>query len=123
MEIAGRSFLDGGAVSSVSADLLAGQPLDEVVVVAPMTSAGGAPGRDSARIERLLRAQMTAGLDREVAILEAAGIRVIRVEPGPEELDAMGPNFMDLSRRDATLAAARAHAADRVAAALEGAHA
>ena len=123
VEIAGRFFLDGGAVSSVSADLLAGQPLDEVVVVAPMTSAGGAPGRGLSRIERLLRAQMTAGLDREVAILEAAGIRVIRVEPGPEELDAMGPNFMDLSRRDATLAAARAHVPDRVAAALEGAHA
>ncbi len=35
----------------------------------------------------------------------------------------MGPNFMDLSRRDATLAAARTHVPDRVAAALEGAHA
>ena len=91
--------------------------------MAPMTSAGGAPGRGLSRIERLLRAQMTAGLDREVGILEAAGIRVIRVEPGPEELDAMGPNFMDLSRRDATLAAARTHVPDRVAAALEGAHA
>ena len=27
----------------------------------------------------------------------------------------MGPNFMDLSRRDATLAAARTHVPDRVA--------
>ena len=45
VEIAGRRFVDGGSVSSVSADLLATYPLDEVVVVAPMTTEGGAPGR------------------------------------------------------------------------------
>jgi len=121
VEIAGRRFLDGGAVSSASVDLLVSQPVDEVVVVAPMTSEGGAPGSGLSRVERLLRSQMTSGLDREVVTLRAAGIRVIRVEPGPEELDAMGPNFMDLSRRDATLAAARTHVGRRVAAALEGA--
>lgn len=125
VEIAGRRFLDGGAVSSASADLLASplldEPLDEVVVVAPMTSAGGAPASGLSRVERLLRSQMTSGLDREVATLRAAGVRVVRVEPGPEELGAMGPNFMDLSRRDATLAAARTAVPGRVAAALEGA--
>lgn len=118
VEIAGRRFLDGGSVSSVSADLLAGEPLDEVVVVAPMTSAGGAPARGLSRVERLLRAQMTSGLDREIAVLEAAGVRVVRVEPGPQELEAMGPNFMDLSRREATLAAARTHVPGRVADAI-----
>ncbi|KAA1425798.1 patatin-like phospholipase family protein [Nocardioides antri] len=118
VEIAGRRFIDGGAVSSVSADLLADLPLDEVVVVAPMTSEGGAPARGVERVERLLRSAMTRGLDREVATLRAAGIRVIRVEPGPDELAAMGPNFMDLSRREATLAAARAHVPGRVAAAI-----
>lgn len=121
VEIAGRAYLDGGAVSSVSVDLLADQALDEVVVIAPMTSTGGAAGRGLSRIERLLRAQMTAGLDREVATLRAAGTRVVRIEPGPDELSAMGPNFMDRSRRDATLAAARAHVADRVAAAIDAA--
>jgi NTE family protein len=123
VEIAGRRFVDGGAVSSVSADLLAGQPLDEVVVVAPMTTHGGVPARGAERIERLLRAQMTRGLDREVARLRDAGIRVIRVEPGPEELAAMGPNFMDLSRREVALTAARKAVPGRVAAAWEGAHA
>jgi NTE family protein len=118
VEIAGRRFLDGGAVSSASADLLASQPLDEVVVVAPMTSEGGAPASGLSRVERLLRSQMTIGLDREVTTLRAAGIRVIRVEPGREELDAMGPNFMDLTRRDATLIAARKAAPGRVAAAI-----
>jgi NTE family protein len=123
VRVAGRRFVDGGAVSSVSADLLVGEQLDEVVVVAPMTTEGGAPAHGLSRLERLLRKQMTAGLDREVAILRAAGIRVVRVEPGVEELAVMGPNFMDLSRREATLAAAREHVPGRVAAALEGADA
>ena len=123
VEIGGRRFVDGGAVSSVSADLLLGHDVEEVVVVAPMTSEGGAPARGLSRIERLLRAQMTAGLDAEVAALRSAGIRVVRVEPGIDELDVMGPNFMDLSRRDATLAAAREHVGRRVAAALEGVNA
>lgn len=108
VQVAGRGYVDGGSVSSVSADLLLGQGLDEVVVLAPMTSRGGVPGRGVDRVERLLRRQMTRGLDHEVAQLEAAGMRVIRIEPGADELAAMGPNFMDLSRREATLAAARA---------------
>lgn len=117
-------YVDGGAVSSVSADLLLGHGLDgldgldEVVVVAPMTSEGGAPARGLARVERVLRRQMTRGLDREVAALRAAGVRVVRVEPGPAELAAMGPNFMDLRRRGATLAAAREALPARVAAAV-----
>lgn len=114
--IGGRRFVDGGAVSSVSADLLLDEGVDEVIVVAPMTSYGGAPGRGLERVERLLRAGMTAGLDAEVDALCHVGVRVLRVEPGPEELAAMGPNFMDLARRDATLAAARAALPSRVAA-------
>jgi NTE family protein len=54
-----------------------------------------------------------------VAQLEAAGTRVIRVEPTAADLDAMGANFMDLRRRAATLASARRTAADNVARAIE----
>jgi NTE family protein len=118
VRIAGRDYLDGGSSSSVSADLLLGQDLDEVVVLAPMTTEGGVPGRGLSRLERLLRAQMTAGLDREVAALRAAGLKVTRVEPGASELAAMGPNFMDLRRRPATLAAARSVLPATVAAAV-----
>lgn len=118
VEIDGHRYLDGGSSSSVSADLLVPLALDEVVVVAPMTSEGGQPGRGLSRVERLLRRQMTRGLDREVAQLRAAGTRVIRVEPTAADLAAMGPNFMDLRRREATLASARATAADNVARAV-----
>ncbi|WP_446224860.1 patatin-like phospholipase family protein [Nocardia sp. IBHARD005] len=118
VRIDGKDYVDGGSLSSVSADLLVPLELDEVVVIAPMTSEGGAPATGLNRLERLLRTQMTRGLDREVALLRAAGTRVIRVEPGPDELAAMGPNFMDSARRPATIAAARRAMATRVADAL-----
>lgn len=118
VEIDGNTYVDGGSVSSVSADFLLNCGLDEVVVVAPMTSAGGVPARGLSRVERLLRRQMTKGLDQEIAALRAAGTRVIRIEPRDEELAAMGPNFMDLRRRPATLAATRKVISARVADAL-----
>ena len=106
--VGGHRYIDGGAVSTGSADLLAPLGLDVVVVIAPMTTAGGLPARGLDRAERLLRSSMTKVLDREVALLEQQGARVIRIEPGAGELAAMGPNFMDRRRVPATLAAARA---------------
>lgn len=116
--IDGRRYVDGGAVSSASADVVLGANLDEVVIVAPMTSMGGAPARGVARVERLLRSQMTRGLDREQRALEGAGVRVIRIEPGREDLAVMGANFMDVRRRTATLETAVRTAPASVAAAL-----
>lgn len=116
--IAGHRYVDGGAVSSASADVVLKADIEEVVIVAPMTSAGGAPGFGPARFERILRNQMTRGLDKEHRALEAAGIKVIRIEPGPEDLAAMGANFMDIRRRTATLQTAARTAPERVADAL-----
>lgn len=112
--VGGRSLLDGGTVSPTSADLLlpgieSGR-IDEVIVIAPMSSHGGAPARGPARVERLLRHPMTRRLDREVAALRAAGARVSRIEPTPADLAAMGVNFMDGSRLDDVRATARHHA-------------
>ncbi|GAA1522265.1 patatin-like phospholipase family protein [Nocardioides humi] len=102
VRIGERAFLDGGAVSPTSADLLlprvADGGIDEVVVVAPMSSRGGAPARGPARAERLLRRPMTRRVDREVAALRAAGAHVVRIEPTAADLDALGANFMDGSR-------------------------
>ena len=36
--VAGRRYVDGGTLSSTSADLLAGENLDEVYVLAPMAT-------------------------------------------------------------------------------------
>lgn len=117
--IGGRRYVDGGTVSPTSAHLLADAGLDEVVIVAPMSTHGGAPARGAARAERLLRRPMTRRVDREVALLEARGVRVIRVEPGPGELAAMGANFTDARQRGATLAAAREHLPSSIESLLE----
>jgi NTE family protein len=119
VEIHGRRYLDGGAVSPTSADLLATYGLDEVVVVAPMTTRGGAAGTGLSRVERVLRRQMTAQLDKEHRALADNGVRVIRIEPGADDLAAMGPNFMDVRRREATLATALRTSRTRVAEAID----
>lgn len=104
VRIGGRRFVDGGAASTASADLVAPLELDELVVLAPMASAGRVPGRGAARLERLiLRGWMSAGLDAELDVVRAAGTRVIRLDATAEDLAVMGPNFMDDRRRLATL--------------------
>jgi len=123
VRIGDRDLMDGGAFSTASADLLLDAEVDEVVIIAPMTSHGGAPGRGWARAERLLRSAMTKRLDAEVDLLTQAGVRVIRIEPTLSELDAMGPNFMDVRRREATITAASAALPTTISTILEGAQA
>ncbi|MEV0293433.1 patatin-like phospholipase family protein [Nocardia sp. NPDC050710] len=102
--IAGRRFVDGGAGSTASVDLLAGQGLDEVVVLAPMASAGRIPATGLGHLlERQLRHRMSAQLDAEIAELRAAGTKVLLLAATAEDLAVMGPNFMDGRRRLDTL--------------------
>lgn len=116
--IQGRQYVDGGTVSTASADLVLPLDLDEVIVLAPMASAGPAPARGAARIERMLRSRMSRGLDAELAALMDAGTRVVRIHPSAEDLDVMGANFMDLRRRDQVLATAVRTAPAQIRAAL-----
>ncbi|MDX3310573.1 patatin-like phospholipase family protein [Streptomyces sp. NPDC054884] len=123
VRIGGRTYLDGGAVSPTSADLLVPLAvplrLDEVVIVAPMATSGGAPTTGLSRFERVLRRWMTRTVDAEELRLRAAGCRVVRIEPGARELAVMGPNFMDLRRRPATLDVSLRTAPDRVKRAID----
>lgn len=109
VRIGGRDYVDGGARSSTNADLLSREGLDEIIVVAPLTSSRPPPAASTAEAaERLMRRRMSYQLDREVARLRAAGTAVRRIEPTIEDLGVMGPNFMDPRRRGALL---RLHAA------------
>jgi NTE family protein len=96
VEIAGRSYIDGGAHSPTNAALLRGTGLDLVVIVSPMS---GPPGRrpDFYAATRRHSARL---LHREVRALEAAGIRTVVFQPGPAEQAVMGDDMMSSDRLD-----------------------
>jgi NTE family protein len=103
-EIGGRPYVDGGTCSIASVDLLAGQDLDEVYVLAPMASfAYDAPSSVAGRLERRVRRVLTRQLLREAERVRATGTRVTLIAPGPEDLSAIGSNLMDARRRAAVL--------------------
>jgi NTE family protein len=101
MVIGGRRYVDGGACSATSADLLARLGLDEVYVLAPMASFElDCPKSPLARIERQLRRATTRRLQREAEKLRSVGTRVQMLAPGPDDLGVIGANMMDPRRRD-----------------------
>ena len=98
--IGGRRYIDGGVRSSTSLDLLAEVDLDEVYVLAPMASyVLDAPASAYARVERQFRRLVTIGLQREARKVQARGVRVTVLTPGPEDLAVIGANLMDPRRR------------------------
>ena len=99
-----RRYVDGGACSPTSLDLVARLGLDEVVVLSPMTSMEyDSPSSVAARIERRLRRLVTKRLLGEVKKVAATGTRVTLLGPGPEDLAAIGANMMDPQRREFVL--------------------
>jgi NTE family protein len=98
--VGGRRYVDGGAWSATSADLLAGCGLDEVFVLAPMVSfAFDRPTSLLERAERRWRAQVTRRCLREVEKVHRQGTEVTVLGPGPEDLAVMGSNLMAPQRR------------------------
>jgi NTE family protein len=94
--INGHRYVDGGVRSSTSLDLVARTELDEVYVLAPMASyVLDRPCNLAARLERMVRRVLTAGLGAEVERVRAGGLRVTVLTPGAEDLTAMGANLMD----------------------------
>lgn len=99
-----HSYVDGGALSSTSVDLLAGAGLDEVVVIAPMVSRFyDRPRSPIAKLERRWRRLTTKRVLREIAMVEATDTHVRLLCPGPVDLTAMGANLMDHRRRRTVL--------------------
>jgi NTE family protein len=102
--IDGRRYIDGGVRSSTSLDLLARAGLDEIYVLAPMASFDfDSPFSPSARLERLFRRFVAAGLTQEIQKVRATGARVTVLAPGREDLAAIGANLMDPARRATVL--------------------
>lgn len=100
IRIGNRHYLDGGIASPTSADLLTDRDVDEVVIITPMASRQtDRPGTMAHRLERLMRKAMTARVMAEIKELKQRGIRVLWLEPTPEDLTAFGYNMMDPKRR------------------------
>lgn len=104
MQTDSRAYIDGGAVSNASVDLLAGQDLDEVYVLAPMAAVEpDSPRSPVAKLERRVRRSITRGINHDIAVLRKACTQVTLLTPGPEDLTAMGANLMNPRRRTAVL--------------------
>lgn len=108
IRIGARRFIDGGASSTASADLLIPLGLDEVLVIAPMASIKPLRPHGFGRIEnRVLRRPMTSILNREVEALQNSGTRVVTLTATDDDLNAMGANFMDPRNRVAAFESGR----------------
>ena len=100
VRINGRLYVDGGVWSPSNLDLLAAEDLDIVVAMNPMSSLQpGLPTTIVERVERRIRAASGRRLGREARRLRAKGVQLLLVQPEAEDLDAMGINLMDPSRR------------------------
>ena len=74
--------------------------LDEVYVLAPMVSfAVDRPSNMIARLERRWRVSVTRRCLAEAGKVRDRGASVVLLGPGPEDLEAMGGNVMDVTRR------------------------
>jgi NTE family protein len=104
VSIDGHRYVDGGACSATSVDLFTGVGLDEVYVIAPLVSLETDHPRSLlVRMERRWRAVVTRRCLHEIKKLEAGGTKVTLLAPGPEDLEAIGGNVMQTSRRLAVL--------------------
>jgi NTE family protein len=104
VEIGGRRYVDGGACSPTSLDLVIPLELDEVFVLSPMTSFDyDKPESRIARAERQFRRLVTRRLIKEAVKVRQAGTAVVMLGPGAEDLEAIGANMMDARRRTLVL--------------------
>jgi NTE family protein len=98
--IDGRRYVDGGALSPTSLDLVAGRGLEEVIVLAPMVSFEfDEPASVVGRLERRFRRAMTKRVLHEASKVRRQGTAVTILGPGREDLEAIGVNLMDPRRR------------------------
>jgi NTE family protein len=114
VDVAGSELVDGGLHSPTNADVVIGHGFELAVVVSPLTGAGRRATRPWLPFAR-------RRLERELADLEAAGVRTVCFEPGPDAAAQMGINLMDPARTPGVVRSAYAEAAASVRdAGLEG---
>ena len=106
--IADRRYVDGGAYSMASLDLLADQHLDLVIVSAPLSTIDWF-ARDPGNVPRVaMRRQLT----REARAVRRNGTRIVTVAPDAALRAIMGTNSMVVAKRAPVALATQEYAAD-----------
>jgi NTE family protein len=91
-----EAFVDGGVHSPTNADVLSGEELDLVIVSSPMSMTGRRMSRSDASVMRRWSGTL---LDAEALRLRRRGIPLIAFQPTMDDVEVMGVNAMDPSRR------------------------
>lgn len=121
VEIDGRTFVDGGAASTASVDLVTPADADEIIAVVSMASEPGVRGPDLGGLLEyaVLRRPMSQVFWSEVAVARARGQKVTVIAPDGADLAGLGANFMARGKRAEAFASARRTAPLAVARGLE----
>ncbi|HEX2702872.1 MAG TPA: patatin-like phospholipase family protein, partial [Solirubrobacteraceae bacterium] len=112
VEIGERNYIDGGIHSHSNLDLIAGEELDLVICLSPMSSR--ATTNAATVLERIAaarRRRAAAALTAESRVLNERGIELVVLEPELEALEAMGANPMARDRSEQVIETARQTAA------------
>lgn len=120
--IDGHTYVDGGAASTASVDLVGPAEADEIYVIVSMASEPGvrAPGLGGLLEYAVLRRPMSQIFWMEVAVARARGQKVTVISPDGADLAGLGANFMARGHRAAAFEAAQRTAPVAVRRALAG---
>jgi NTE family protein len=100
VRIDGRLYVDGGVCSASNLDLVAGRGLDLVICLNPLSGRGGPSAADPLEwLPAISRLASRRRLEHEERKVRRLGTRVVIIEPTAEDHDAMGRNWMRVSRR------------------------
>ena len=107
VRIGDRRYVDGGVHSTSNLDVLAGAGLDLIICLNPTSSLhAAAPHTLGERVAFTLRQGAGRRLGGEAARVRRAGTEVLLIQPTVHDLDAMGTNLMNRSRRHAVVESA-----------------
>ena len=100
VEVDGRRYVDGGLHSTSNLDVLAGEPVDLVVALNPMSSLhAGSRSTVGERFAYAIRQNAGRRLGSEARRLRERGVEVVLIQPTVRDLDVMGTNLMSRARR------------------------
>jgi NTE family protein len=98
--VGGRTYVDGAIHSATNLDLLRGAGMDLAVVLSPLSSRAAVQRTTLGRIVAGGRRQLSRRLEREAALVRAAGTRVLVLEPTVDDLVARGERRRTAERVD-----------------------